>query len=178
MLKNSEFTDLLRGLAERHLQIKHTAQKKAFTKVILSADPVAKQVSLSNFYSKLKASFGAAPFLVAMSYDAVHEDKGDGAMLAHRRAGFMILQTASNTDAARDEVLDRTEEIGYEVMAAVGEAFRGPLGRRKGRMLNYGSLAVDSIGPLSDGFCGTRFEFDFTESATLALTYDATKFLP
>ncbi len=176
MLNNSAYTDLLRDLATRHKEILHTAQKRAFTKVYLSADPVAKQVSLVNFYGKLKESFGPAPFLVAMSYDALHEDCGDGKILAHRRGGFLVLEKAVNTDAARDAALDRSERLGYELMAAVAEFFRGPAGRRAGRLLNLGSLAVDSIGPVGDGFVGTRFEFDFTENAVQALTYNPDAF--
>ena len=176
MLTNSDYTALLKDLAERHKSICRADGKRVFDKVILSSDPVAKQVNLNTFYGKLKNSFGERPFVVGTSYDALHEDKGDGAMLAHRRAGFMVLAQAKNTDAGRDLVLDATEKIGYELMAAMAEAFRNLAGRRKGRMLNLGTLAVDSIGPLSDSFLGTRFEFDFTESATQALRYDAAHF--
>ncbi|MDO7849239.1 hypothetical protein Q5H92_22940 [Hymenobacter sp. M29] len=178
MLNNSDYTALLKDLAERHKSVCRVDGKRVFTKVIVSADPVAKQVNLTTFYALLKDSFGERPFVVAMSYDTVHEDKGDGAMLAHRRGGFMVLAKAKNTEAGRDLVLDATQTIGYQLMAAVAEAFRGPVGRRAGRMLNLGSLAVDSIGPVGDGFTGTRFEFDFTESATLALQHDATHFNP
>ncbi len=179
MLNNSDYTALLKGLAVRHKEIRHldAPGKRRFTKVILSADPVAKQVNLTTLYGKLKDSFGAEPFLVLMSYDAMHEDRGDGGMLVHRRGGFMVMEKALNTDAGKDAALDRSERIGYEVMAAVADAFRGPAGRRLGRILKFDSLAVDSIGPVGDNFHGTRFEFDFTEQATAALRYDASKFL-
>ena len=177
MLKNSDYTTLLKGLAERHKAIGRVDGKRVFTKVILSSDPVAKQLNLNTFYGMLKNSgFGKRPFVVATSYDAVHEDKGDGAFLAHRRGGFLVLAQAENTEAGRDGVLDATEAIGYQLMAGVSEAFRGLAGRRLGRLLNLSSLAVDSIGPISDSFFGTRFEFDFTESATMALTFDAAHF--
>lgn len=176
MLKNSDYTALLKDLAERHKAVTRPDGKRVFTKVIVSSDPVAKQVNLSTFYGMLRNDFGERPFVVALSYDAVHEDKGDGAFLAHRRGGFMVLAKAKNTEAGRDLVLDATEQIGYQLMAAVAEAFRGLAGRRLGRMLNLSSLAVDSIGPVGDGFTGTRFEFDFTESATLALQFDAAQF--
>jgi hypothetical protein len=178
MLTNSDYTTLLKGLAERHKSVTRVDGKRVFTKVIVSADPVAKQVNLTTFYNLLKDSFGERPFVMGLSYDAVHEDKGDGAFLAHRRGGFMVLAKAKNTEAGRDLVLDATENIGYELMAGVAEAFRGPAGRRMGRMLNLGSLAVDSIGPVGDGFTGTRFEFDFTESATMALTFNPDAFNP
>jgi hypothetical protein len=45
-------------------------------------------------------------------------------------------------------------------------------------VLERSSIAVEAVGPLGDSFYGTRFEFDFTESATEALTYNPTKFLP
>jgi hypothetical protein len=179
MLTHSAYTALLKGLAERHKNITRVDGERVFTKVVVAADPVAKQVNLTTFYGTLKQSFGGGrPFVVGLSYDAVHEDKGDGGMLAHRRGGFMVLGQAKNTEAARDLVLDATETIGYQLMAGVAEAFRGPAGRRLGRMLTLGSLAVDSIGPVGDSFFGTRFEFDFTESATLALTFDSSHFNP
>jgi hypothetical protein len=178
MLSNSDYTALLKDLSERHKNICRVDGKRVFTKVIVSADPVAKQVNLTTFYGTLRESFGERPFVVGLSYDAMHEDKGDGSMLAHRRGGFMVLAKAKNTEAGRDLVLDATETIGYQLMAAVAEAFRGPQGRRLGRMLSLDTLAVDSIGPVGDGFTGTRFEFDFTESATQALRYDDSHFNP
>ena len=45
MLTNSDYTELLKGLAERHKAICRTDGKRVFTKVILSADPVAKHMS-------------------------------------------------------------------------------------------------------------------------------------
>jgi hypothetical protein len=176
MLQHSEYTSLLKGLAETHQATRRTDGGRVFTKLILSADPVAQQVSLSTFYSKLKESFGSRPFVLGISYAAVHQNSGADQFNVIRRVGFLVLAKAVNTDEGRDQVLDTTEAIGYDLMAAIGEQFRGLAGRRQGRMLDYESLAVDSIGPVGDMFCGTRFEFDVTESATQALTYNPAKF--
>lgn len=180
MLTQLTYTDLLRDLATRHVDIRHSDAPKGrrYLKVIVAADPIQKQVSLANFYNEAKGTWPAkAPFVLHMTYDSLHEDTGSDHVLAHRRGGFMVLHKAANTEQSRDEILTLTERIGYELMAAVCDFFRGPEGRRAGRVLNRSSIAADAVGPLGDDFYGTRFEFDFTESATKLLTYDPTKFL-
>jgi hypothetical protein len=179
MLNQVTYSDLVRDLATRHRDILHTPTAPRYLKVIVAADPIQKQVSLANFYAKLKGSFpGTAPFVLHLTYDSLHEDTGSDHVLAHRRGGFMVLHKAQNTEESRDEILTLTERIGYELMAAVCDFFRGPAGRRAGRVLNRSSIAAEAVGPIGDFFYGTRFEFDFTESATTLLTYDSTKFLP
>jgi hypothetical protein len=179
MLNQTTYTDLMRDLATRHKEIQHTAKDLGYLKIVVAADPVAKQVSLTNFYSKLKGSFpGKRPFVLQLTYDTLHEDTGSDEVKAHRRGGFIVLKKAANSETSRDEVLTETERIGYELMAAVCEFFRGMAGRRAGRVLQRSSIAADSVGPIADDFYGTRFEFDFTESATKALTFNPDNFLP
>jgi hypothetical protein len=179
MLNQTTYSDLLRDLATRHLDIQHTPTTRRYLKIVVAADPIQKQVNLANFYSKLKGSFPAdAPFLLQMTYDTLHEDTGSDEVKAHRRGGFIVLKKAKNTEESKDEVLTETERIGYELMAGVCEFFRGMAGRRAGRVLARSSIAADAVGPVADDFYGTRFEFDFTESATEVLTYNPTKFLP
>jgi len=177
MLNQTTYSALLRDLATRHVEIQHTPQARRYLKVTVGADPIQKQVNLASFYDKAKANFPAGhPFVLQLSYDTLHEDTGSDQVLAHRRGGFLVLQKAANTEESRDEVLSTTERIGYELMAAVCDFFRGPAGRRAGRVLQRSSIAADAVGPIGDNFYGTRFEFDFTESATLALTYDPSRF--
>ena len=179
MLTQVTYSELLRDLATRHVDIQHSDAPKGrrYLKIVVAADPIQKQVSLANFYTKLKAEFPAkVPFVLQMTYDTLHEDTGSDQVLAHRRGGFMVLKKASNTEESRDEVLTETERIGYELMAAVCEYFRGPSGRRAGCTLQRSSIAADAVGPVADDFYGTRFEFDFTESATEALKFNPTKF--
>jgi hypothetical protein len=179
MLNQLTYTDLVRDLATRHKEIQHTPTKRRYLKIIVASDPIQKLVSLTNFYDKAKATWpGNAPFVLHMTYDTLHEDTGSDHVLAHRRGGFIVLHKAQNTEESRDEILTLTERIAYELMAGVCEFFRGMAGRRAGRMLQRTGMAADAVGPIGDGFYGTRFEFDFTESATTLLTYDSTKFLP
>jgi hypothetical protein len=179
MLTQNTYSSLLRDLATRHVDIRHSAEKKRFLKLIVAADPIQKQINLSSFYQKMKGTLpGDAHFVVQLSYDTLHQDTGSDQVLAHRRGGFMVMAKAKETEESRDNILASTEGIGYELMAAVCEFFRGPAGRRAGRVLERSSIAVEAVGPLGDSFYGTRFEFDFTESATEALTYNPTKFLP
>lgn len=180
MLNQTTYSDLIRDLATRHVDIRHSDAPKGrrYLKIVVAADPIQKQVNLANFYTKLKGEFpSGAPFVLQLTYDTLHEDTGSDQVLAHRRGGFMVLHKAQNTEASRDEILSLTERIGYELMAGVCAFFRGPAGRRAGRVLQRTGLAADAVGPVADDFYGTRFEFDFTESATRALTYDPTKFI-
>jgi hypothetical protein len=177
MLTQKTYTDLLKDLATRHVEIQHTEKNQRFLKLIVAADPIQKIANLSTFYQKGKATLpGNDFFVVQLSYDTLHQDTGADEVKAHRRGGFMVMHKARDTQESRDQVLSDTERIGYELMAAVCEFFRGMAGRRAGRTLDRSSIAVEAVGPLGDYFCGTRFEFDFTESATQSLTYDATRF--
>jgi hypothetical protein len=179
MLNQKTYTDLMRDLATRHKEIQHSAQRRGYLKIIVAADPVQKLVNLNSFYGQLKESFsGKTPFVLQMTYDTLHEDTGSDEVKAHRRGGFTVLKKALNTEASKDEVLTETERVGYELMAAVCEFFRGMAGRRAGRVLHRSSIAAEAVGPVGDSFYGTRFEFDFTESATAALTYNPENFLP
>lgn len=179
MLTQTTYSDLVRELATRHREILHTPQKSRYLKLVVGADPIQKVTSLSTFYTKMKGTLpGEAYFVVQLSYDTLHQDTGSDEVKAHRRGGFMVMRKAKETDEGRDQVLTDTERIGYELMAAVCEFFRGLAGRRVGRALERSSIAVEAVGPWGDSFYGTRFEFDFTESATQSLCYDATKFLP
>jgi hypothetical protein len=173
MLNQSTYSDLIRDLATRHVDIKHTAKDKRYQKIVVAADPIQKQVNLSSFYHSLKGSFpSGVPFVLQLTYDTLHQDTGSDQVLAHRRGGFIVLQKSADSDLA----LSITERIGYELMGAVCEFFRGPEGRRAGRVLDRNSIAIDAVGPVGDSFFGTRFEFDFTESATEALTYNPARF--
>ena len=179
MLTQTSYSELLRDLATRHVEIQHSAKNCRYLKVIVAADPIQKQLNLANFYDKAKSTWpGNAPLLLQLSYDTLYEDTGSDQVLAHRRGGFIVLHKAKNTEESRDEVLTQTERIGHELMAAVCDFFRGPAGRRAGRVLQRSSIAADAVGPIGDNFYGTRFEFDFTESATLLLQFNPAKFLP
>ena len=181
MLTQVTYSELLRDLATRHVDIRHSTAPKGcrYLKVVVAADPIQKEVNLANFYNKAKATWpGNAPFVLHLSYDTLYEDTGSDQVLAHRRGGFIVLLKAKDTDESRDEVLTLTERIGHELLAAVCDFFRGPAGRRAGRVLQRTGMAADAVGPLGDSFYGTRFEFDFTESATQTLQFNPAKFLP
>jgi len=179
MLNQTTYSDLVRDLARRHVDIQHSAAKKRYLKVTVAADPMQKLAGLATFFQKTKATLpGDAFFVVQLSYDTLHEDSGSDQVLAHRRGGFMVMRKAKDTDESRDEVLAETERVAYELMAGVGDFFRGPAGRRAGRMLQRTGMVAEAVGPMGDSFYGTRFEFDFTESATEVLQFNPAKFLP
>jgi hypothetical protein len=179
MLNQKTYSDLMRDLATRHKEIQHSPQKRAYLKIVVAADPIQKLTNLTSLYGKLRESFsGKTPFVLQMTYDTLHEDSGSDEVKAHRRGGYIVFKKAADTEASKDEVLSETERIGYELMGAVCEFFRGRAGRRAGRVLHRSSIAAEAVGPVGDNFYGTRFEFDFTESATEALTYNPDNFLP
>lgn len=178
MFRNTEYTALFRELATRHKEIRHReGQETHFVKVILSSDMVQKQVSLIDFYAKLKEKIKPGLTLLLISYAADYEDVGDEKVLSHRHGSFIILEKARVGDNEdRDRVLDHTEAVGFEIMAAFAQQFRGTQAKRDGRMFDRSHLATDSVGPVCDNHHGTRFDFMFTQPATKALTFDASKF--
>jgi|GEM_PF-4057035 len=171
MFANLEYTALFREAATRHKEIQHSDQNCHFIKLVLSADPVQKQVLWNSFFAALKTKIRPGITLICTSYEADYEDSGDDKTLTHRHGSFIILEKARDQDEHRDQVLERTERIAHEVMGFVLNAFRSPEARRQGRIINRSNLMLDAIGPVADNHYGNQFTFRFTQPATAALAF-------
>lgn len=172
------YTDLFRELARRHVDIAATPANGRFARILISADPVQKQLDLSEFYAlletKMKLPAGQACLICENYQVAYHDNQGDYYSRDYDGA-FLVLQKAKLGDIdARDAAIDGCEQIAEQVLAAAVEVLRD-------EHQAYATLSeawAEHIGPIGAGHVGVRINFKWREPATPELTFNPDKFLP
>jgi hypothetical protein len=165
------YTDLFRSLARRHKAIAATPANGRFMRIFISADPIQKQIDLSEWYNalrtKLQAPIGQAYFVLE-NYQVDYDDNG-GDYFSRKVAGaFLVLRKVKTDDYdARDVAVDACERIAEQLLAAAV-----PLLREQQRVdISVGDAWAEHVGPLADGFVGVRLNLSWQEPATEELTY-------
>ncbi|MGI4833270.1 MAG: hypothetical protein ACRYFK_07395 [Janthinobacterium lividum] len=177
-MRNATYEGLFYELAQRHQLIRHRDDSPRFARIIVSVDPVQKQVDLFEMQETLLGRFlkpgaGQQVLVLESLQTAYRDNKGDHYQHQRRGAFFVLEQVLDKKKAW--EALDRTEITGEQLLGAVLAKYRDQPQVR----WEVGSLAADAIGPIGDGtWYGTRFDFEFFTSATAALTYQPAAFLP
>jgi hypothetical protein len=172
----STYTALFRDLAARHVAIQATPENKRFLRMLISFDPVQKQLDLTEFYGNLRAGIkarGVQPILVVENYQTDYDDnKGD--YLSRRIDGaFLVLQHCKVDDYdGRDEAISICEQIAEELLGAL--IYKLNVGHSI--YLSAGDAWAEHIGPIGDGHCGVRMNFSWKEGATENLFYNPDKF--
>jgi hypothetical protein len=172
----STYTALFRDLATRHVAIQATPENKRFLRMLISFDPVQKQLDLTEFYGNLRSGIkarGNQPLLVVENYQTDYDDnKGD--YLTRRIDGaFLVLQYCKVDDYdARDEAISTCEVIAEELLAAL--IYK--LNEGHNIYLSAGDAWAEHLGPIADGYCGVRMNFSWKEGASQDLYYNPAKF--
>ena len=166
------YTDLFRRLAATHKAIRATPDNGRFLRILLSADPIQKQIDLSEFYNMLRSGLDAPagqPFLVLENYQVDYDDNG-GDYLSRKLAGaFFVLQLVALDDyAARDAAITSCEQVAEQVLAAAVDRLRA----LPSTYVTVGEAFSEHIGPIGDGHVGVRVNFSWSEGATPELTYN------
>lgn len=170
------YTALFRGLAERHVDVRATAQNGRFLRILISADPVQKQLDLSEFYgalrTRLKVGAGQA-FVVLENYQVDYEDN-DGDYYARRFQGaFLVLQKVVLSDYdARDAAIGACETIAEDLLAGAIKELRATYRAR----ISVRDAFAEHVGPVGDGHVGVRLNLAWSEPATEELTFNPLKF--
>ncbi|SHL87973.1 hypothetical protein [Hymenobacter psychrotolerans] len=180
MLRHSQYVALFRDLATRHQKIQHSPKVPRFARVVVSIDPFQKQVDLAEMAEKQLgrhyAPGSTSQMLVVESCHTQYLDNGGDNRQRRRSGAFYVFQKLPK-DFTQDDIelaIDATEETGEQLLAAVLHALAGQVKVR----LDEKSISADTIGPIGDGsWYGTRFDFDFTNPATAALTYNPAAFI-
>lgn len=172
------YTALFSELARRHVAIQASPENGRFMRLLISFDPVQKQLDLSEFYGKLRSGLKAKagqPFLVVENYQADYDDNHGDYFSRKLNAAFLVLQYCQLDDyAARDAAIDQCERIAEQVFAAALERLRDDYQV----YVSVGDAWTEHIGPIADGHVGVRLSFSWKENATENLTYDPSNFLP
>ncbi|MGI4867089.1 MAG: hypothetical protein ACRYFZ_24440 [Janthinobacterium lividum] len=176
-MRSSTYEGLFYTLAKSHELIRHQDDSPRFARIIVSVDPLQRQVDLHELQTVLLGRYlkpGAGQqVLVLESLQTVYRDnKGDNYQ-RQRRGAFFILEKVSDPKTAW-ETLDRTEQTGEQLLAAVLHKFREDPRVR----WEVGSINADAVGPLGEAsnWYGTRFDFEFFTPATAALQFNPAVF--
>ncbi|MBJ6109428.1 hypothetical protein JAO73_10415 [Hymenobacter sp. BT523] len=170
------YTDLFKTAAAQHVAIGYTPDNGRFLRILVSSDPIAKQLDLTNFYdalrSRLKAKEGQ-PFLVLQNYDLDYDDNGGDHLSRAPHGAYYVLQKVKPGDYdARDAAVDACEEIAEDLLAYVVHHHRENYKIR----MSVRDCFAEHVGPIGDNHVGVRMNFTWSETATQDLTFNPTKF--
>lgn len=170
------YTDLFQDLAARNLAIQYTAANQRFMRITVSADPIARQLDLTDFYTKLKSKLKALkgqPFLVLQNYQLDYGDNGGDHFTRAPHGAYYVLQAITPGNAEeRDAAIDACEGVAEDLLAAAIHQLRAAYRVR----ISLNDCFAEHIGPIGDFYVGVRMNFSWNETATRELTYDPTKF--
>jgi len=173
-MRHLDYTTLFRTAAEQHVDLRHTATEMHFGRLILTGWPLTK-LDIDELLTSQKQKI-RLPILLLESYDARYTN-GSGADNVRKvpTGAIIVLDKVGVADYdVRDEVLDRCERIGEEVLGYAIEQYR-----KQNNKLDTGTISSEKVGPIGpDKLWGVRFDFQLPELANKPLAYQAAKFLP
>jgi hypothetical protein len=175
-MRSATYEGLFYNLAKSHQSIRHQDDSPRFARLIVSVDPMQRVMDLEEMQVTLLGDYlkpGAGEqVLVLESLQTTYKDNTGDNYQRQRRGAFWVLEQVLDKAKAW-EALDRTEETGEQVLAAVLHKFAEDPKVR----WDVGSINADAVGPLHDGtWYGTRFDFEFFTPATAALRFNPAVF--
>ncbi|WP_210519889.1 hypothetical protein [Hymenobacter terricola] len=177
-MRHLEYTQLFRDLATRHVDIRHGQDGGTrFLRILLSSDPIQRQLDLSEFQNGLKNRIklaGGLACLVLENYEADYTDNdGDYYARIHRGAFLVLKLTKTDDFDGRDQAIDDCERIGEDLLGAFIRALRG---REVPLRITANDIMGECVGPVGDNFYGCRYSFTYASPATEDLTFNPDKF--
>ncbi|WP_266206236.1 hypothetical protein [Pontibacter kalidii] len=175
-MRHSEYTTFFRQLASEHIDIRNSEDECRFVRLILSSDPLQRIMDAREFYDSLRSRLAEGYAMILISYEADYSDNNGDQKLKEYHGSFIILHPVPEGDHdALEAVLDKTEEIGEEIMGATLERINKDYTPPKKHMTVNG-VTNERIGPVGEIYHGTKFNFFFTQGANKALYYKRDKF--
>jgi hypothetical protein len=175
-MRHHHYTQMGRELARRHVDIQHTPEQCRFLRLLISSDPIQKQLDLSEFYSSLRNKLDLSDNKAAMvleNYQADYSDNEGDFYAKYHHSAFLVLKLVGTDDYdGRDNILDECERIGEELMGALLAQLT-----TAGLRITPDDVMQEAIGPIGDGLVGCRFNYVFRSAATQALTYKPSQFI-
>lgn len=170
------YTALFRDLAQRHKLIAATPENGRFMRILISADPIQKQIDTTEFYTslrtRLKAPAGQAVFVLE-NYQVDYTDNEGDYFARHVQGAFFVLQKVALSDYdARDAAIGACELVAEQVLAAAVVQLRTQHRVR----VSLGDAWAEHIGPIGDGHVGVRVNLAWHEPATQELTFNPDNF--
>jgi len=176
-MRHSQYTSFFRQLAREHVNIRHSESECRFLRMILSTDPLQRIMDAREFYDSLRDKLHPGFAMILVSYEADYTDTGGDQKLKEYHGSFLILHPVEPGDYdGLEAVLDKTEEIGEEIMGATLLRINKDVTLPKKHMTVNG-ITNERIGPVGEVYHGTKFSFFFTQGANQALHFKKDKFL-
>ena len=124
ILRHSQYIDFMRLIAESHVEIGHTAQEMHFARITLTQDPyIVGMAQIREFINSMGSKL-RYPCMLAISFKANYADAKNDNPRKQNDGGFILLDKVKEGDAeAEQEVYDRMERIGEEIIAYIREYF-------------------------------------------------------
>ena len=179
MLINSHttYTAFFLLMATHHKLIHHTPEEVHFVRMNLSAHPVLASEDIKEFIKSLKNKLHF-PALLLNAYQA-KADAGDSHDAKRKviQGEFFILERVRKEDwDQQDEVFDRTEQIGTDILAFLGAYYEdtpedGWFEWNDSMMEKISNLGVDSL-------AGTKFYFTISIPNEVAFQLNEDAFDP
>lgn len=176
-MRNSEYAALFRLLATRHARIRHREDSPRFARVIVSVDPMQKQMDLLEMQETLlgrylKPGAGEQVLVLESLQTQFVDNNGDNYQRQCRGAFFLLEQKSKDVDPWL--LLDRTEVTGEQILAAARHEYEQNMKVR----WPVGSILSDAVGPVGSNatWYGTRFDFEIFAPANAGLTYNPIDF--
>lgn len=155
-MTHSDYITFFKERATMHLKLMHLSDNKsAFSVIIENApNPFQPKTDLDNFLSSIR-TLGKFPHLLLISYDASYSGVKDSFIKKTLDGAFIILD---KPNPARDYdkvnlVLNDTEVIGEQILAALNAW----VDENNCTLFNGEGTGAEKIGPVGDGFYGTKF---------------------
>ncbi|MDO7875547.1 hypothetical protein Q5H93_12455 [Hymenobacter sp. ASUV-10] len=170
-MRNSQYAALFKGKAETHGLIRHRDNSPRFARIIVSIDPLQRQVDLLEMQETLlgrllKPNHGEQVLVLESLQTQYTDNQGDHYQRRRRGAFFILEQVPKGQDHWL--ALDRTEQTGEEILGAILADYADDVQVR----WPIEAIQSDAVGPLHDGtWYGTRFDLEFTTPANAALAY-------
>jgi hypothetical protein len=170
-MRHLDYTSLFRTAAEQHVDLKHSETEMHFGRLILSGWPISK-LDIDELLNAQKEKM-RLPILLLESYDARYTDGGADNVRKLCQAAIIVLDKVGTGDyELRDQVIDRCEVIGEDVLSYAIEHYR-----KNKNKLDANTISSEKVGPIGSAkLWGVRFNFQLPAQANNPLAYQAAKF--
>lgn len=167
-MKHLTYTQLFREIAASHKAIQHKeGQEMHFVRMIRSGGPFP-TLDLKEFINSKKVKLHY-PAMVLESYDSTYSDNLSDNIKKTPLAAFIILDKASASDFDEiDSVLDKTEEIGEQIIAYLRSYFE----LQKNQLFDMNSVSSERVDLPAEQLYGTRFNFSLPVTSTPAFYHN------
>ncbi len=155
-MRHSEFTEMMRDIARRHVDLKHSANEMHFARIVLNQDPfLPSQTQITEFLNAIRSQM-RMPFMLSVAYVANFSDPRDH-LRKHLNSAIIILDKVTGDDPEeQEEVYDRTEQLCEEIMGFLKQYFDS---NEEDGFFETNEMEGEKVANVCNEFFGTKYNF-------------------